>query len=81
MAEQEIIELTKNALAEEFEVDTEVITPNADIKQTLELDSLGLVDLVALLEMTFGTKIKGTELSSVKTFKELFEFLQLRVNV
>lgn len=81
MSQHEIIELTKNALAEEFEVDSEEMIPDAEIKETLELDSLGLVDLIALLEATFGVKIKGTELSSVKTFGQLFDFLHLRVNV
>lgn len=80
MSKQKIIELTNNALVEEFEVENTEFVPDADIKQTLELDSLGLVDLVALLEITFGTKIKGPELSSVKTFNDLYEFLHVKVN-
>ena len=50
MEKQELIEKINAALAEEFEVDESVITPEAPIKETLELDSLSLVDLVALIE-------------------------------
>ena len=41
-------------LAEEFEVEVSDITPEANIKETLELDSLSLVDMVALVESEFG---------------------------
>lgn len=61
MEKQELIEKINAALAEEFEVDESVITPEAPIKETLELDSLSLVDLVALIESNFGIKIQGTE--------------------
>jgi acyl carrier protein len=58
MTKDEMIAKTIEVLAEEFEVETEVITPEADIKKTLDLDSLSLVDMVALIEETFGVKIK-----------------------
>ena len=58
MEMQELIEKINAALAEEFEVDESVITPEAPIKETLELDSLSLVDLVALIESNFGIKIQ-----------------------
>ena len=66
MTKEEMIAKTIEVLAEEFEVETEVITPEADIKKSLDLDSLSLVDMVALIEETFGVKIKGTEVASIK---------------
>lgn len=75
MEKQELIEKINAALAEEFEVDESVITPEAPIKETLELDSLSLVDLVALIESNFGIKIQGTEVAHIKTFSALYDFV------
>lgn len=75
MEKQELIEKINAALAEEFEVDESIITPEAPIKETLELDSLSLVDLVALIESNFGIKIQGTEVSHIKTFAALYDFV------
>ena len=75
MEKQELIEKINAALAEEFEVDESVITPEAPIKETLELDSLSLVDLVALIESNFGIKIQGTEVSHIKTLAALYDFV------
>lgn len=75
MERQELIGKINSALADEFEVEESVITPDAPIKETLELDSLSLVDLVALIESNFGIKIEGTQVSSIKTFEELYDFV------
>ena len=75
MEKQELIEKINSALADEFEVEEAVITPEAPIKETLELDSLSLVDLVALIESNFGIKIAGSEVSNIKTFASLYDFV------
>lgn len=80
MEKQELIEKINEVLAEEFEKEIEEITPEADIKSTLELDSLSLVDMVALIESEFGVKIKGTEVAEVKTFGALYDFVYSRMN-
>lgn len=75
MEKQELIEKINAALADEFEVEESVITPEAPIKETLELDSLSLVDLVALIESNFGIKIQGTEVAHIKTFAALYDLV------
>ena len=79
MERQELIGKINSALADEFEVEESVITPDAPIKETLELDSLSLVDLVALIESNFGIKIEGTQVSSIKTFELLYDFVYERL--
>lgn len=79
MEKQELIGKINSALADEFEVEESVITPDAPIKETLELDSLSLVDLVALIESNFGIKIEGTQVSSIKTFASLYDFVYERL--
>lgn len=78
MEKQELISKINEVLAEEFEVEVDDITPDADIKETLELDSLSLVDMVALIESTFGVKIKSQEIASIKTFDSLYDFIMER---
>ena len=54
MTNEEIIEKIRTTLAEEFEIDVELIQPDAPLMQTLELDSLDLVDMVVLIDRNFG---------------------------
>lgn len=80
MVKEELISKMNEVLAEEFEVEVEAITPDADIKKTLELDSLSLVDMVALIEDTFDIKIDGQDVSKIKTFSELYDFVAEKLN-
>lgn len=63
------------AIAQEFELETSDITPNACIKETLELDSLSLLDLVAVVERVTGVKLTGTDATQLLTFQALYDFL------
>lgn len=76
MTRNEIIEQTKEVLAEEFEVEMDVMTDDAIIKDALELDSLSLVDLVAVIEHTFKVKIPAADLPTVKTFSQLYDYIE-----
>lgn len=78
MEKQLLISQVNEALAEEFEVEVSDITIDANIKETLQLDSLSLVDMVALIESTFNVKIKGTEVAEVQTFGNLYDFIHER---
>ena len=79
MAKQELVNRINEVLAEEFEKEVSGLTPDADIKATLELDSLSLVDMVALIESEFKVKLKGSELAQIKTFGELYDFVEQRL--
>ena len=78
MEKNELIAKINETLAEEFEVEVSDITPEANIKETLQLDSLSLVDMVALIESEFGVKIKGAEMVQVQTFQALYDFIAER---
>ena len=76
MTREEIIDQAKEVLAEEFEIEQDVMLDDANIKETLELDSLSLVDLVAVIEHTFKVKIPAADLPQVKTFAQLYDYLE-----
>ena len=75
MEKNELIAKINETLADEFEVEVTDITPDANIKETLQLDSLSLVDMVALIESEFKVKIKGSEIAQLKTFGLLYDYI------
>lgn len=72
---EELAEALRNSISEEFEIDLEKITPDAPIKETLDLDSLSLVDLIAIIEAESGVKLKGTDVTHIITFEALYDFI------
>lgn len=70
------IQELNNAIAAEFEIDPSVITPDASIKETLELDSLSLLDLVAVVGKVTGIRVKGADVVHIVTFGALYEYLE-----
>lgn len=75
MEKNELISKVNNVLADEFEVEVSDITPEANIKETLQLDSLSIVDMIALIENEFGVKIKGDEVGIILTFEDLYNYI------
>jgi acyl carrier protein len=75
MTNEEIISKINEFLTEEFEVDGATITPNATLKETLELDSLDYVDLVVIIEGNFGIKVKQEDFTSILTFQNLYDYV------
>ncbi len=75
MTEQEIIAKINEVLAEEFETDADSITPDAPLMQTLELDSLDLVDVVVLIESNFGVTLVGPDFVGIKTFEDFYNLI------
>lgn len=79
MNRNELISKVNEALSSEFEIEISTIVPEANIKETLDLDSLGLVDMVALIEGLFGIKIKAQEVNTITTFANMYDFLYSRL--
>ena len=75
MEKQEMIDKLRAAIAEEFELEEQDIAPDAPIKETLDLDSLSLVDMVGLVEEEFGVEIKTADLPKIKTFADLYDYV------
>ena len=53
-ASPELQEQIRAILSEEFEVEIEKIQPDAELIDTLSLDSLDMVDVVVLVEQKWG---------------------------
>ncbi len=75
MKQEEIISKINEFLIEEFEVEETKISPEAPLKETLELDSLDYVDLVVILEGNFGIKVKQEDFTGIITFQNLYDYV------
>ncbi len=76
MTREEIISLINPRIAEEFELEESVITPDAIIYDTLDLDSISLIDLVGIVQALFRIKLEKNELEQIKTFNDLYDYIE-----
>ena len=79
MTREEIIEQVNGLLSEEFEVEQSEFTPDANLKDTLQLDSINLVDLIALVQVTYKITIPVNELHQIQTFNNLYDYIEQHV--
>lgn len=79
MDKLEIIEKINSFLVEEFEVEALKISPEANLKDTLELDSLDYIDLVVVIESNFGFKVKPEDFTTIVTFQNFYDYVLGRV--
>lgn len=79
MNKEEIIEKINGFLADEFEVDAENITPEANLKDTLGLDSLDYVDLVVSIESNFGVKLVEADFVGVASFQSFYDLIENKI--
>lgn len=80
MSNEEIIAKINEFLVEEFETDATKITPDANLKDTLELDSLDYIDLVVVIESNFSFKVKPEDFVGIVTFQDFYNYVIDRVN-
>lgn len=80
MKDEEIIVKINEFLVEEFEVEEEKISPEAELKETLNLDSLDYVDLVVEIESNFGFKVQPEDFKDIVSFSDFYQYVINRIN-
>jgi len=73
---EEIIAQVNSLLAEEFEIEESEFAPEANLKETLNLDSINLVDLIALVQFTYQITIPVEDLKKIQTFTDLYDYIE-----
>jgi acyl carrier protein len=81
MNTNEIIGKIRDFMIEEFEVDEDKITPDANLKSALGLDSLDYIDLVVVIESNFKFKVKPEDFIGIITYQDFCNYVISRVNV
>ncbi len=79
MDRQDTITKINDLLIEEFEVNARDISPDAPLKESLELDSLDYVDMVVMLEGNFGFKVKQEDFTAIRTFQNLYDYVLAKI--
>jgi acyl carrier protein len=75
MQQEEIIEKINSFLAEEFEIDPDKMLPQANLRETLDLDSLDYIDLVVVIESNFPIKVKPEDFVNILTFQDFYDYV------
>ncbi|MBQ8467682.1 MAG: acyl carrier protein [Prevotella sp.] len=76
MKREEIIQQVNSLLADEFEIEESMFAPDANLKETLQLDSINLVDLIALVQFNYKITIPVEDLKKIQTFSNLYDYIE-----
>ena len=71
-----MLEKMKKILAEELDVDEEMITPETRFKEDLEADSLDLFEMIMSIEEEYGTEFPAEDLEALLTVGDVIAYLQ-----
>ncbi len=80
MQTDDIIKKINQLLIDEIEIDASQISPSADLKHDLGIDSLDFVDLFVIIEHNFGFKMKAEDMAGVTTLQDFYNYIFKRVN-
>lgn len=80
MQNEEIISKINKLLIDEIEIEEEILTPSAELKKDLGIDSLDFVDLFVIIEHNFGFKMKAEEMADVRTLQDFYYYIINRIH-
>jgi acyl carrier protein len=80
MTREEVIKKVNTFLIEEIEIEENLLTEDALLKENLGIDSLDFVDIVVIVERYFGFKIKPEEMANVRTLSQFYDYVYHKVN-
>ena len=75
----EVFEKVKGLFIEELGIDSEKITMDAKLEEDLEIDSLGIVEVVMAFEDEFEIEIDDEELTNVGTVGQAVNLLHSKL--
>lgn len=74
-SKEEILEHLFKVLAEMFEVEEELLSPEANLADDLDLDSIDSIELLIELKDFIGRDVDANEFSEVKTVDEMVNII------
>jgi len=75
MEHQDIFDVIKAEASQILEADDELITPDAKLGETLDADSVDLIEIAGVLERTFGVQLDDHELHDLVTVNDFVELV------
>jgi len=78
---EKIKQIIQDFLHEEFEVEKSKIIPSADLKTTLDLDSLDYIDLVVVMEKNLHIKVDPSDFIDIHTIQDLYTYVIAKMGI
>ena len=75
MDNDDVFAQLKAILVDQFELDESALTPDVDLYENLELDSIDAVDLLVQLKKITGKKISPDAFKDVRTIRDVLNAL------
>ena len=75
METNEVFEKVKNLFVEELGIDADKVTMEAKLEEDLEIDSLGIVEVVMAFEDEFNIEIDDEEAEKIITVQDAINHL------
>ena len=79
MEVNEVFEKVKNLFVDELGIDAEKVTMEAKLEEDLDIDSLGIVEVVMAFEDQFEIEIDDEELTDVGTVGQAVNLLHSKL--
>lgn len=79
MEANEVFEKVKGLFVEDLGIDESKVTMDAKLEEDLEIDSLGIVEVVMAFEDEFGIEIDDEELADVSTVGQAVNLLHSKI--
>lgn len=80
MERTEIESKLVDLLVDELGIERDAITTDAKFEEDLDVDSLGVVELLMALEDNFGVKIPDEEAEQITTVGEAIDLVETKLN-
>lgn len=80
MERTEIESRLTDLLVDELGIERDDIRPDAKFEEDLDVDSLGVVELLMALEDNFGVKIPDEEAEQISTVGEAIDLVEKKLN-
>jgi acyl carrier protein len=69
--QKEVLDIIKKIMEEMFEIDSELITPNARLNEDLDLDSIDAVDMIVKLKEITGKDVRPEDFKNTRTIQDV----------
>lgn len=76
-----VLNKIKEIIATQFNVDEDEITKETSFKDTLNADSLDLVELIMALEDEFNLEVEDDEVDMIKTVGDAVEYITNKLQI
>ena len=77
---ESIYEHLKNIMSELFEVEADVIKPDARLYEDLDIDSIDAVDMIIKLKDLTGKKMQPADFKNVRTVQDVVDAVHALIN-